>query len=139
MRARPARTDMLALCADPAAFRHTVERLAHCVTGPVSRILSPGPEGVILGAAVAYHLRIGLVALPRGPKGPLLDDEALQPGEVLLYIDAHLASGETAEAALHLAERQGADLRSAAFLNEAPARAGRRRLEALGIRVHVLG
>ena len=46
---------------------------------------------------------------------------------------------ETAEAALHLAARQGADLRTAAFLNEAPARAGRRRLEALGIRVHVLG
>ena len=67
-----------------------------------------------------------------------LHDDALQAGEKVLLIDDLLATGGTAEAGIKLIERMGAIVAGCGFIIDLPDLGGRKRLEAMGIDVHVL-
>ena len=65
-------------------------------------------------------------------------DDAMQPGETVLLVDDLLATGGTAEAGIRLIERLGAQVIGCAFVVDLPDLGGRKRLEAMGMDVHVL-
>ena len=65
-------------------------------------------------------------------------DDAIQAGEKVLVVDDLLATGGTAEAGIKLIERMGGDIIGCAFIIDLPELGGRKKIEALGMDVHVL-
>jgi adenine phosphoribosyltransferase len=55
-----------------------------------------------------------------------------------LLIDDLLATGGTAEAGIKLIERMGAEVMGCGFIIDLPALGGRKKLEGMGMDVHVL-
>ena len=65
-------------------------------------------------------------------------DDAIQAGEKVLVVDDLLATGGTAEAGIKLIERMGGEIVGCAFIVDLPELGGRKKLEDLGMEVHVL-
>jgi adenine phosphoribosyltransferase len=65
-------------------------------------------------------------------------DDAIQPGEKVLMVDDLLATGGTAEAGIKLIERMGGVVLSCAFIIDLPELGGRKKLEKMGMDVHIL-
>ena len=77
-------------------------------------------------------------ALEYGEAVVELSEHAIAPGEQVLLVDDLIATGGTAEAAVALVERLGGTVVGAAFIVDLPDLGGRKRLEALGVKVHAL-
>jgi adenine phosphoribosyltransferase len=77
-------------------------------------------------------------ALEYGEAEVELHDDAIQPGERILIVDDLLATGGTAEAGISLVERLGGEIIGCAFIVDLPELGGRKKLEAMGMDVHVL-
>lgn len=136
--------DLAPVLADATAFRAVVDALVV----PVQRIdIVVGVEarGFLLGAAVAYALRTGVVGVRKPGKLPVvshreaytleygvasleLADGVLRPGQRVLVIDDVLATGGTVAAACALVERAGAAVSGIAVLLEIGSLRGRDRL-----------
>jgi len=67
-----------------------------------------------------------------------IHEDAVQPGQKVLIVDDLLATGGTAEAGIKLIERLGGDLIGCAVIVDLPELGGRKRIEAMGVDVHVL-
>lgn len=67
-----------------------------------------------------------------------LHEDAILPGEKILLVDDLLATGGTAEAGIRLVERLGGEIIGCAFVIDLPDLGGRKRLEAMGMRLHTL-
>lgn len=67
-----------------------------------------------------------------------IHDDALKPGEKVLIVDDLLATGGTAEAAIKLCRRLGAEVVGCAFVIDLPELGGRALLESLEMPVHAL-
>ncbi|WP_172328095.1 adenine phosphoribosyltransferase [Mangrovicoccus sp. HB161399] len=148
--------DVTTLFAHPAGFRMAIDRLLTPYAGArIDAVVGLEARGFILGGAVAHQLSCGFVPVRKAGKLPAatyaqdyqleygtasveIHTDAIQPGQTVLIVDDLLATGGTAEAGIKLIERLGGQIAGCAFVVDLPELGGRRRLEALGMKVHTL-
>lgn len=148
--------DVTTLFADPRGFRICVDQLLAPYAGlPIDKVAGLEARGFILGGAVAHQLSTGFVPIRKQGKLPgavisqaytleygeavvEVHQDAMLAGEKVLLVDDLLATGGTAEAGIKLIERLGAEVIGCAFVIDLPELGGRRKLEAMGMRVHAL-
>jgi adenine phosphoribosyltransferase len=141
---------------DPRGFRLAVDQLlAPFVGQKIDLVAGLEARGFILGGAVAHQLSKGFVPIRKKGKLPgatieqdyeleygratvEMHDDAVQPGQKVLFVDDLLATGGTAEAGIRLIERLGGEVVGCAFVVDLPDLGGRKRLEAMGQSVHGL-
>lgn len=142
--------DITTLLHNPVSLRSAVDQLAEHYTGQkIDRIAVIESRGFLLGAPLAYLLNASLVLIRKKgklPRATIAEDyeleygsgtlevhtDAINPGEKVLLIDDLLATGGTAEAAVKLVRKCGADVIECAFLVNLPELKGDERLKNLG-------
>jgi adenine phosphoribosyltransferase len=142
--------DITTLLQDPVGFRITMERLVTPFDGQrIDKVAGIEARGFILGGAVADRLEAGFVPVRKKGKLPWetigwdyaleygndrieMHEDAVLEGEHILLIDDLIATGGTAEAAIHVIGSTGAQLVGVAVVVELPELGGRRRIEAMG-------
>ncbi len=148
--------DVTTLMTNRHAFTESVLRLA----APYQEILVDNVVGIeargfVFGAALAFELGAGFVPVRKKGKLPFdtyEQDYALEYGtdtlemhadavrgqEQVLLVDDLIATGGTAEAAVKVLRKAGANIIGAAFVIDLPDLGGRARIEAMGIPVTTL-
>ncbi|WP_425836136.1 adenine phosphoribosyltransferase [Streptomyces fractus] len=139
--------DITPLLADPAAFTALTDTLAElCVRHGATKIVGLEARGFILGAPVAIRAGLGFIPVRKAGKLPgatlsqsydleygsaeiEVHAEDLGADDRVMVIDDVLATGGTAEAAVHLIRRAGAEVAGCAVLMELGFLPGRERLE----------
>ncbi len=138
--------DITPLLRDGPAFRQAIDRLAarHHGQHP-DAVVAIESRGLIVGAALAHALQIGVVPVRKAGKLPHatyraaysleygqdtleIHRDALQPGARVLVVDDLLATGGTMGATIRLVEQCGGHIVELAFLIELTALKGRERL-----------
>ncbi|MGH7865814.1 MAG: adenine phosphoribosyltransferase, partial [Candidatus Binataceae bacterium] len=111
----------------------------------VDTVLGIESRGFIVGAPVAYRLGVGLTIARKPGKLPYrtvdesydleygsasiqMHQDAIAPGARVLIVDDLLATGGTAQAAVRLVKKVGADTVACAFVVELRSLKGRERL-----------
>ena len=148
--------DITTLLADAKAFRRAIDELVQPWSGSkIDKIAGIEARGFILGGAVAHQLSAGFVPIRKKGKLPHktvsigysleygVDEmemhvDALMPGEKVILVDDLIATGGTAEAAVKLLKKLGADVVAACFVIDLPDLGGRKKLEALNVPVRTL-
>ncbi len=148
--------DVTTLFADPRGFRICIDQLLAPYAGMrIDKVVGLEARGFILGGAVAHQLSTGFVPIRKKGKLPgqtisqaysleygeavvELHEDAILPGEKILLVDDLLATGGTAEAGIRLVERLGGEIIGCAFVIDLPDLGGRKRMEAMGMRLHTL-
>jgi len=137
--------DITPLISNARAFATLVDMMAAPFLGKVDTVLGIESRGFIVGAPVAYRLGVGLTIarkpgklpfhtigesydLEYGSAGLELHEDGLVRGTRVLIVDDLLATGGTAIAAVHLAQRLQADIVSCAFVIELAALGGCQRV-----------
>ena len=128
--------DIMPLCEDGEAFRHAVKELADLFKDTkADAIVAAEARGFIFGAALAYKLKLGFVAVRKPGKLPYrqrrvtydleygqdslcIHEDALKPGMKAIVIDDLLATGGTVGAMCKLVEEAGAKVAGVGFLIE---------------------
>ena len=143
--------DITTLLGHPEGFTKAVDGLVeHGATlDKVDHVAGIEARGFILGGAVAHRLNCGFLPVRKKGKLPFetyeqeyaleygtdkieIHVDAVQKGDNVLLIDDLIATGGTAEAAIKLIERAGANVLACSFVIDLPDLGGRSRLEALG-------
>jgi len=148
--------DLTPLWKDPDAFHAMTEQLAgHYRSAHVQTIAAVESRGLILGAAMAYSLRAGLVPVRKAGKLPWntvkasysleygsatseLHTDAFEPDARVLIVDDLLATGGTAEAAVKLVQELKGKIVGLAFLVELSFLKGREHLKPYGTEIFSL-
>ena len=148
--------DITTLLKDPVGFRNTIDELASRYTDmKIDKVVGIEARGFILGAPLAYLLGVGFVPIRKKGKLPHktitesyaleygvdemeMHEDAVQPGERVLLIDDLIATGGTAEAAIKLLRRAGAEIVAAAFVIDLPELGGADKIRALSCEVQSL-
>ncbi len=148
--------DITTLLGDARAFRRTVDELVQPWSGTkIDKTAGIEARGFILGGAVAHQLSAGFVPIRKKGKLPHkvvsigysleygIDEmemhvDALTPGERVILVDDLIATGGTAEAAVKLMKKLGADVVAACFVIDLPDLGGTKKIEALGVPVRSL-
>ncbi len=148
--------DITTLLSDAKAFRRAIDELVQPWSGDkIDKIAGIEARGFILGGAVAHQLSAGFVPIRKKGKLPHKtvsvsysleygDDEievhvdALAPGEKVILVDDLIATGGTAEGAVKLLKKLGADVIAACFVIDLPELGGTKKIEALGVPVRSL-
>jgi adenine phosphoribosyltransferase len=148
--------DITTLLKDPVGLRSTVDQIAKRYKGQaISKVVGIESRGFIIGAPVAYQLGVGFVPIRKKGKLPAetighdyeleygadrieIHTDAVSPGDRVLLVDDLIATGGTAEAAVALIRKMGAEVVEAAFIIDLPDVGGRKRLEKLGLKVFAL-
>jgi adenine phosphoribosyltransferase len=121
----------------------------------VNRVAGIEARGFILGGAVAHQLAAGFVPIRKKGKLPHatvrvaysleygldemeMHEDAVSRGERIILVDDLIATGGTAEAAVKLLRKLGAEILGACFVINLPELGGAARLEALGVPVRTL-
>ncbi|MFJ9930555.1 adenine phosphoribosyltransferase [Streptomyces misionensis] len=139
--------DITPLLADPAAFTALTDALAGIAesTG-ATKVVGLEARGFILGAPVSLRAGLGFIPVRKAGKLPgatlrqaydleygsaeiEVHAEDLTSGDRVLIVDDVLATGGTAEAAIHLIQRAGAEVCGLAVLMELRFLGARARLE----------
>jgi adenine phosphoribosyltransferase len=141
--------DITPLLGNGAALRSAVDAIA-ALYDEIDTVVGIESRGFILGAPVAYALRVGMVpvrklgrlprateradyALEYGTNTVEIHADALQPRERVLIVDDVLATGGTAAATAELVERLGGEVAGIAVLIELPELRGRQRLASYAV------
>src|SRR5688500_13652756 len=148
--------DITTLLKDPLGFKLSVEELVRRYAGAKpDKVAGIESRGFIIGAPVAFELGLGFVPIRKKGKLPAetighdyeleygadrieIHTDAVAPGERVLLIDDLIATGGTAEAAVTLLRKMGAELVECCFIIDLPDVGGRKRLEKLGVKVFAL-
>jgi adenine phosphoribosyltransferase len=148
--------DITTLLGDARAFRRAVDELVQPWAGTkVDKVAGIEARGFILGGAVAHQLSAGFVPVRKKGKLPHvtvsiaysleygldemeMHEDALRKGERVILVDDLIATGGTAEGAVKLMRRLGADVVAACFVIDLPDLGGSKRLESLGVPVRSL-
>ena len=148
--------DVTTLFADPRGLRMAIDQLLHPYAGmQIDKVVGLEARGFILGGAIAHQLTLGFVPIRKKGKLPgatlsqaytleygeavmEIHDDAIQPGEKILVVDDLLATGGTAEAGIKLIERLGGEIVGCTFVVDLPELGGRKKLEDMGMDVHIL-
>ncbi|MFF8728635.1 adenine phosphoribosyltransferase [Streptomyces sp. NPDC015171] len=139
--------DITPLLADPAAFTALTDALAEIASDTgATKIVGLEARGFILGAPVAVRAGLGFIPVRKAGKLPgatlrqaydleygsaeiEVHAEDLVAADRVLIVDDVLATGGTAEAAIQLIQRAGAEVSGVAVLMELGFLGGRARLE----------
>lgn len=148
--------DVTTLMQDARAFRTAVDTLVQPWAGVrIDKVAGIEARGFILGGAVAHQLSTGFAPVRKRGKLPhetLIEEyeleygddaveihiDAIAAGDKVLVIDDLIATGGTAEAAIKLLRRAGAEVVGAAFLVDLPDLGGADRVRAMGVQVSSL-
>ncbi len=148
--------DVTTLMGNPEAFADSIRQLvAPFKDSGIDKVAGIEARGFIFGSVVAEQLGAGFVPLRKKGKLPgatvsetyeleygtdelEMHVDAVEAGEKVLIIDDLIATGGTAEAAIHLLTKAGAEIVSAAFVVDLPDLKGTERINALGIETHCL-
>ena len=148
--------DITTLLGDAWAFRRAVDELVQPWAGSkIDKVAGIEARGFILGGALAHQLSAGFVPVRKKGKLPLatvriaysleygLDEmevhkDALKPGERVILVDDLIATGGTAEAAVRLLRKIGADVVAAIFVIDLPDLGGADKIRALDVPVRTL-
>ncbi|MET9229504.1 adenine phosphoribosyltransferase [Lentzea sp. NPDC003310] len=137
--------DFTPVLTDPDALRAVVDALQDKIDDSTQVIAAIESRGFLLGAALGYGWRYGVVPLRKPGKLPVVADsvsyaleygeaslelpaDTIQPGQRVVVVDDVLATGGTAEAACTLIERAGGIVTGVSVLLEIAALEGRSRL-----------
>ncbi len=121
----------------------------------IDNVVGIEARGFVFGAAAAYELGAGFVPVRKKGKLPFdtyeqdydleygtdtleLHADAVRAQEKILLVDDLIATGGTAEAAIKVLRRAGANIIGAAFVIDLPELGGRKRIEAMGVAVTTL-
>ncbi len=121
----------------------------------VDNVVGIEARGFVFGAAVAYELNAGFVPVRKKGKLPFdtyeqdyeleygtdileMHADAIRGQEKVLLIDDLIATGGTAEAAIKVLRKAGANVIGAAFVIDLPDLGGRKRIEAMDVPVTTL-
>jgi adenine phosphoribosyltransferase len=148
--------DITTLLGDARAFRRAVDELVQPFAGlKIAKIAGIEARGFILGGAVAHQLSAGFVPVRKKGKLPHetvsvtyeleygtdeieVHKDAVSPGERVLLVDDLIATGGTAEGAVNLLSRLGAEVVAACFIVDLPDLGGADRIRRLGVPVRTL-
>jgi adenine phosphoribosyltransferase len=148
--------DITTLLGDARAFRRAVDELVQPWAGTkVDKVAGIEARGFILGGAVAHQLSAGFVPVRKKGKLPHatvsiaysleygldemeMHEDALKPGERVILVDDLIATGGTAEGAVKLMRKLGADVLAACFVIDLPDLGGAKKLEAMDVPVRSL-
>ncbi len=144
--------DITPLLQDSEAFRHVIDEFtAYLRQRRVEAVVGVESRGFMFGAPVAYNLGVPFVPVRKAGKLPAermsveyaleygqgqldIHADALKPGQRTALIDDLLATGGTAEAAIALIEKLGAEVVAVLFLVELDDLGGKRRLQGRDVR-----
>ncbi|MBM7582299.1 adenine phosphoribosyltransferase [Caldicoprobacter guelmensis] len=139
--------DITTLLKDREAYVYTIDSLvAFCKNKGAELIVGPEARGFVLGAPVAYALKVGFVPVRKPGKLPAetvsyeygleygsdvleIHKDAIQPGQKVVVVDDLLATGGTALAVVKLVEKLGGIVTGVAFVIELSYLNGRKTLE----------
>jgi len=148
--------DITTLLGDPRAFRRTIDELVQPWAGTrIDKVAGMEARGFILGGAVAHQLSTGFVPIRKKGKLPHttvsiaysleygidemeMHEDAVVPGEKVILVDDLIATGGTAEGAVKLLQKIGAEVIAACFVIDLPELGGAKKIEALGVPVRTL-
>jgi len=137
--------DITPLIGNARAFAAMVDMMAEPFLGKVDTVLGIESRGFIVGAPVAYRLGVGLTIARKPGKLPFhffdqtydleygsaslqIHQDGVVNGARVLIADDLLATGGTAEAAVHLVRKLGGNVVGCAFIVELDSLEGRERL-----------
>ena len=139
--------DITTLLKDPEAYVYTVDSLVnYCREKGVDIIVGPEARRYVLGAPVAYALKVGFVPVRKPGKLPAetvkyeyeleygmdsleIHKDAIRPGQRVVVVDDLLATGGTALAAVKLVEKLGGIVVGVVFVMELSYLDGKKTLE----------
>ncbi len=143
--------DITPVLHDPQLLRLSVDLFAERHTGQhIDKIAVIDARGFIFGSALAYTLGVGLVPIRKPGKLPykVIEEsyeleygtntlavhvDAFEEGDSVVIVDDLLATGGTAQAAVALVERLGANVRELDVLVELSFLNGREKLEGVNV------
>jgi adenine phosphoribosyltransferase len=148
--------DITTLLGNARAYRRAIDELVQPWAGTkIDKVAGIEARGFILGGAVAHQLSTAFVPIRKKGKLPRtkvsiaysleygidemeMHDDAVVPGERVILVDDLIATGGTAEAAVKLLQRIGAEVVAACFVIDLPELGGGAKIEALGVPVRTL-
>jgi len=148
--------DITTLLTNPKALAEAVKQLAAPYRGmKVDNVAGIEARGFTFGTAVAIELGAGFVPIRKKGKLPFktyqqdyeleygtdtleIHADGIRNGENILIIDDLIATGGTAEAAIKLLKKTGANIVGAAFVIDLPALGGAQTIEAMDVAVTTL-
>ncbi len=148
--------DITTLLGDARAFRRAVDELVQPWPGAkIDKVAGIEARGFILGGAVAHQVSAGFVPIRKKGKLPHttvsiaysleygldemeMHEDAITKGERVILVDDLIATGGTAEGAVKLLHRLGAEVLAACFIIDLPDLGGADKLRALGVPVRTL-
>ncbi|MFD7658244.1 adenine phosphoribosyltransferase [Actinosynnema sp. NPDC059797] len=143
--------DLTPVLADPDALRAVVDGLQDEIHPDTQVVAAVESRGFLLGAALGYGWRYGVVPLRKPGKLPAVSHRvsyaleygeatlelpagAVLPGQRVVVVDDVLATGGTAAAACELVEAAGGVVTGVAVVLEIPALGGRELLAGRDVR-----
>ncbi len=148
--------DITTLLGDARGFRRAVDELVQPFAGQkIDQVAGMEARGFILGGAVAHQLSAGFIPIRKKGKLPHqkvsiaysleygvdemeMHEDAVKPGEKVILVDDLIATGGTAEGAVKLLRRMGADIVAACFVIDLPELGGAQKIRDLGVPVRAL-
>ena len=148
--------DITTLLGDARAFRRAVDELVHpWAGGRIDKVAGMEARGFILGGAVAHQLSAGFVPIRKKGKLPHakvsiaysleygidemeMHEDAVTKGERVILVDDLIATGGTAEGAIKLLQKIGANVVAACFVIDLPDLGGAQKIRDLGVPVRTL-
>ena len=148
--------DITTLLGNARAFRRAVDELVHPWAGArIDKVAGMEARGFILGGAVAHQLSAGFVPIRKKGKLPHakvsiaysleygidemeMHEDAVAKGERVILVDDLIATGGTAEGAIKLLQKMGANVVAACFVIDLPELGGAQKIRDLGIPVRTL-
>ena len=148
--------DITTLLGNPRAFRRAIDELVQPWSGTkMDKVAGMEARGFILGGAVAHQLSAGFVPIRKKGKLPHttvsiaysleygvdemeMHTDAVVKGERVILVDDLIATGGTAEGAVQLLQKMGAEVVAACFVIDLPELGGAAKIEKLGVPVRTL-
>ena len=148
--------DITTLLGNARAFRRAIDELVQPWAGSkIDKVAGMEARGFILGGAVAHQLSAGFVPIRKKGRLPHsvvsiaysleygLDEmemhqDAVLPGERVILVDDLIATGGTAEGAVKLLKKLGAQVTAACFVIDLPDLGGAQKIRDLGVPVRTL-
>ncbi|MDQ2079662.1 adenine phosphoribosyltransferase [Xanthobacteraceae bacterium Astr-EGSB] len=148
--------DITTLLGDARSFRRAIDDLVQPWAGmKVDKVAGIEARGFILGGAVAHQISAGFVPIRKKGKLPHkrvsvayaleygedvieMHADALVSGERVILVDDLIATGGTAEGAVKLLRKLGAEVLAACFVIDLPDLGGAEKLRKLDVPVRTL-
>jgi adenine phosphoribosyltransferase len=148
--------DITTLLGNARAFRRSIDELVQPWAGTkIDKVAGMEARGFILGGAVAHQLSTGFVPIRKKGKLPHtkvsiaysleygidemeMHEDAVGPGEKVILVDDLIATGGTAEGAVKLLRKMGAEVVAACFVIDLPELGGAQKLRDLDVPVRTL-